>query len=122
MTTVFTPPPSNGLTEERKTEPTRHPHWCDTRHCTGHGEHVSEQFLLRGASPLIVEVLQDDEDPTPLLSIMEYDRDGVVTLLARQASALAAVLQDIALGIDTGTPLDPHGAERDEGPERTAPA
>jgi hypothetical protein len=114
MTTVPTPPPSRISIGEREPEPARHPYWCDTRHCTGRGEHVSEQFLIRGNVSLVVEVFQDDKDRTPLLSIMEYDREGVVTLPAHQASALAAVLQHIGTGIEAGTPLDPPGAGRDE--------
>jgi hypothetical protein len=109
MTTVITPPSEKVSPGER--EHAQHPHWCDAGRGEGCAEHVSGQFLLRGDAPLVVEVFQDeDKDPAPLLSIMEYDRDGVITLPAGQANVLAAVLQHISAGIETAPPMPPQCA------------
>jgi hypothetical protein len=90
-----------------------HPVWCDTRYCTGNGEHFSEGFTLDGEVPIVVEVFQGIDDATPLLSILR--RGAIASVIAMPllaAGPLADVLQHIVTGVHAGSRLDPPGTGR----------
>lgn len=71
-----------------------HPAWCDRRYCKG-VEHVSRRFRVAGDVPLVLELIQDVDEPTARLSIMERDGHGFVTISARQTRVLAGVLSQL---------------------------
>lgn len=71
-----------------------HPAWCDRRYCRGI-EHVSRRFPVIGDVPLVLELIQDVDEPVPRLSIMERDGRGVVTISAQQTQVLAGVLRQL---------------------------
>ena len=89
-----------------------HQPWCNMRHCKGTGEHVSEQFLLDGSAPLVVEVFQGRDDAIPRLSIMERDDQARLTIPLSRLWPLAAVLTHVAEAVLTGARLDPPGCGR----------
>jgi hypothetical protein len=71
-----------------------HPAWCDQRYCRDI-QHVSRRFPVIGDVPLVLELIQDPDDPVPKVSIMERDGPGVVTISARQTMVLAGVLSQL---------------------------
>ena len=83
----------------KQSTPLSHPDWCVRRYCRG-VQHVSRRFVVEGDVPLVVELYQPVEEPEPLLSILERDASGFVTIAAAQARDLAAVL----LRTDPGAP------------------
>lgn len=90
-----------------------HPVWCNTTYCTGVGEHVSEGFTLGGDAPLVVEIFQGPNDPTPRVSILEQGADGALLVLpVSSVGPLADVLRHVAAGVEGGSPLDPPGTGR----------
>jgi len=76
----------------------------------GHGEHISEQFPLDRATPLVVEVFQGSDDEAPRLSILERHGQASLTLPIADVWPLVMVLAHIAEGVLVGTELDPHAA------------
>ena len=110
MTATVTAPPADTATAERPRP--KHRTWCSMRHCKGTGEHVSEQFLLDGATPLVVELFQGRGDAIPSLSIMERDGRERVTIPLSRLRLLAAVLTHVAETVPTGDRLDPPGCGR----------
>jgi hypothetical protein len=105
---------------------TWHPHWCDTTRCRGREEHLSERFVLEGQVPLVVEVFQRAKDPVPLLSLLERDDEGYVTMPLLQGGPLASVLEHVSSHAQSGAGLDPPGTGRatadDEPAERRCAA
>ncbi len=111
MTTISAPTAKR--LRERPAREAQHPQWCVRRYCQGRGSHNSLQFTLDGEVPLVVEVFQQPEDASPRLSILErWEGGAVVTVSVDQGVALAAVLEHVASGVETGRPLDPPGAGR----------
>jgi hypothetical protein len=106
--TVTAPPAAAPATAEL---PDHRP-WCNMRHCKGTSEHFSEQYLLNGAMPLIVEVFQGSGDEAPSLSIVEYHGEMRLTIPVAEVWPLAVVLAHIAEGVLTGSKLDPRGCGR----------
>lgn len=84
-----------------------HPHWCDRRYCGPGRQHISRQFQLDGDLPLVVEVFQPYSETEALLSILVRDGEQVITIAARQAGPVAAVLEHVATGLRAGLRLNP---------------
>lgn len=95
----------------------RHLFWCDATRCQGLTEHVSDQFVLDGQVPLVLQVFQRAGDPVPLMSLFELDDEGYVTVPFPEVGPLALVLRHIAMFTGTPAALDPPGTSRPD-PDR----
>jgi hypothetical protein len=78
----------------KQSSPLSHPQWCVQRYCRG-VQHVSARFVVEGDVPLVVELYQPVTEPEPLLSILERDGSGFVTVAAAQARDLANILLSV---------------------------